>query len=181
MDAPQLHIAINHFPVILSVTGALVLLYGLYRKNFSVRNTGLVIVLAAALITLPTYFLGQAAEDIVESFPGVTHDHIENHEKSATVSLALLLIAGFIAAWALLVRKSVLRGKNLAIAAFVITLIAFGSSAWTAHLGGQIRHPELRKGFVAGESKDDSEKLQKDQEKALKEKEKDAEKKAKEY
>jgi uncharacterized membrane protein len=147
MNPAQLHIAINHFPVILSITGAFVLLYGLVRNNVPVRNTGLVIIFLAALLTVPTYLFGQAAEEMVEDLPGVNHDDIEMHENSAIITFSLLAVAGIAALISLLFRNRHSTAKNLSIFTLIITLVAFGSSAFTAHLGGQIRHPELKESF----------------------------------
>jgi len=127
MNATQIHLALNHIPVLLSITGGLILLFGLIKKNTPVMRTALILLVAAALFTLPVYLTGEGTEEAVEKLPGVSENIIERHEDMALLSLALIFLTGFIA-----------------IVSLVIAFVSFGTFAQTAHLGGQIRHTELR-------------------------------------
>jgi len=59
MNATQIHLALNHIPVLLSITGGLILLFGLIKKNTPVIRTALILLVAAALFTLPVYLTGE--------------------------------------------------------------------------------------------------------------------------
>jgi len=75
MNATQIHLALNHIPVLLSITGGLILLFGLIKKNTPVMRTALILLVAAALFTLPVYLTGEGTEEAVEKLPGVSENY----------------------------------------------------------------------------------------------------------
>jgi hypothetical protein len=72
--APAHHL--NHIPVIGIPTGAALLIYGLLRRSEEVKRVSLLVFVVVAIITLPTYLAGKAAEDMVEHLAGVDDDLI---------------------------------------------------------------------------------------------------------
>jgi len=144
MNATQIHLALNHIPVLLSITGGLILLFGLIKKNTPVMRTALILLVAAALFTLPVYLTGEGTEEAVEKLPGVSENIIERHEDMALLSLALIFLTGFIALVSFIYKSRVMISRKIAIVSLVIAFVSFGTFAQTAHLGGQIRHTELR-------------------------------------
>lgn len=146
MNGAQLHLALNHLPVVGVLFGFLVCFLGLVLKWPSVKRTGLGILAFAALCALPAYFTGEPAEDVVENRPGVTKALIHEHEESAEFAIVVCAIVGMIASFGLL---GTLRQKqrwetfgvygSLATSALAILILVR-----TAHLGGMIRHDELR-------------------------------------
>ncbi len=88
---------------------------------------------------------GEPAEDGVKGLPGVSKQIIEKHEEAASVAFTGLVVVGVVALVGLLVFR---RGRAvpswfsslvLAVALIVVSLMS-----WTANLGGQIRHTEIR-------------------------------------
>jgi hypothetical protein len=79
---------------------------------------------------------------------------IEHHEEAADRALAMTLAAGLVAAAALLaVRVRRERAIRILFAvALVGALASAGMMAQVAHLGGQIRHEEIRPRGAAGPS-----------------------------
>ena len=146
MNASQIHLALNHAPLFLSITGALILLYGLFRKNATTKMLSLYFMIAAALFTIPVYLTGEGTEEIVEKLPGISEVLIEEHEEMAKVGLIIIIITGVTAIGALLVRKKESLFKSSLVLCTVLSLASFGVMAQTAHLGGQIRHTEIRSG-----------------------------------
>ena len=144
MSTTQIHLALNHIPVLLSVTGALILLFGLLRKNTTVIQTALALLIAAALFALPVYFTGEGTEDSVENLPGVSENLIEEHEEMGLIALTLISITGIIALISFAVKSRIMLSRRIAIVSLIVAFISFGAFAQTAHLGGQIRHTELR-------------------------------------
>lgn len=145
MNAAHLHIILNHIPVIGIPFGTALLIYGFLRKSQEVKTAGLLVFLAIALVMIPTYLAGEAAEDIVEDLPGVSESLIENHEGAATIALVATSILGALSLMRLLIpaRFSAAAGP-MTIVVFVFSLGVAGWLARTANLGGQIRHPEIR-------------------------------------
>ena len=147
MNWPHLHLIINHVPVI-GVPGVILLLvYGMVRKSGEVLALSLALFVLLALMTPAVFFSGQAAEDTVKKLPGVTEGYIGRHEEAADIALTLVEILGAmsLAGLFLLRRKGAIPKwvSFLVLAAALITAVVVG---FTANLGGQIRHPEIREG-----------------------------------
>jgi uncharacterized membrane protein len=143
MNASQIHLALTHVPVILSVIGLVILIIALIRKNDTLTKTSFYIFLAAGLFALPVYFTGEGAEEVIEEFPGVSESVIGKHEQFASISLTIILICGVISLAALFLYKYLQAAR---IIKYAVLIFAFGSAitmAQTAHLGGQIRHTEI--------------------------------------
>ncbi len=145
-SSAQIHLAVNHLTVFGALLASVLLVLGMAVQRSHIRDVGLALMIFAAVAALPAYFSGEGAEEIVEDRPGVSEALIEGHEEAAEQALAIVLIAGFVAAAALLaVRLRRDREARVLLAiALVSSLAATGSMARVAHLGGQIRHDELR-------------------------------------
>jgi uncharacterized membrane protein len=154
MNASQIHLALTHVPVILSFVGLIVLIVALIKKNETVTKTSFYILLAAGLFTLPVYFTGEGAEEIVENLPGVSESIISKHEDVAAFTLIIIAITACLALAGLLFYNKKSIGKLARIGVFVLSIVAAGAMAQTAHLGGQIRHSEIRPGAVASNAQE---------------------------
>ncbi|HEX8280690.1 MAG TPA: hypothetical protein VF551_04895, partial [Chthoniobacterales bacterium] len=84
MNPAHLHVILNHIPVVGVPIGFGLLFYGLLRKSAEVKRASLLVFIAMALIAIPTFLAGKAAEDVVEHLPDVREELIENHERAAT-------------------------------------------------------------------------------------------------
>jgi uncharacterized membrane protein len=106
----------------------------------------LTILVVTAFAAIPVYLTGEPAEEVVEHLPGVSEQIIELHEDSALSSLVLAIVTGTFALVALFARR--FSSEKIAAAGAYITLIlslaAGAAMAYTANLGGQIRHTEIR-------------------------------------
>jgi uncharacterized membrane protein len=144
MNQSQIHLALTHLPVVLTITGMVMLILSLARKNQSLTKTSFYILIAAGLLALPVFFSGKGAEEIVEELPGVSESIIERHESFAQVSLTLVIAAGLIAITGLFK----IAGKPLMnIITYPLMVVVIASSislGYTAHLGGQVRHTEIQ-------------------------------------
>ena len=147
MNSVQIHLALTHVPVLLTLVGLVIMAVAMVRKNTTLTHTAFVLLVLAALSALPVYFTGESTEEIVEGLPGVSEASIEEHEELAKTSLLVVLVTGALALAGLIWKAGIARFLRV-----VVLVLALGSSglmAVTAHLGGQIRHPEMRNGFVA--------------------------------
>ncbi len=149
-NSAQIHLALNHLPVEGTLFGLLVLLFGLATKKDAVRRTGLGILVLSALVAIPALRSGEPAEDMVKQLPGFTRELIHEHEEAAEVAFVVTLIAGIAAAGTLALRKFKKEALEIkaSIAVALVSLVAFGLMARASHLGGLVRHSELREGVA---------------------------------
>jgi uncharacterized membrane protein len=148
MNAAHQHLVINHFPVIALILGILVMLIGILAKSSVTRRVALLLFIIAGITSMVAMSTGEGAEEIVEHQPGADHHLIHEHEESAEAMMpfmwgiiALSLIALFLE-W---------KKKSMAMVASITVLLVgmiatyFGREVATS--GGEISHPEIRKGF----------------------------------
>jgi uncharacterized membrane protein len=143
----HVHLIINHFPVIGILGGILLLVYAMIRKSDEVKMVSFGVFVLIALITIPVFLTGQHAEDVVKNLPGVTETYIGRHEEMAEYSIVLMEILGVVALAGLVLLK--LKGaipRLVVIATLLLSLLTAAVVGFTANLGGQIRHTEIREG-----------------------------------
>lgn len=145
----HLHLMLNHFPIIVTVLGLLLLVVALLRHRDELTRVAFAFFVGGGLIALPTYLTGESAEELIEDLPGVTEALIERHEDAALIAA---VIVGVLGAFALLTLWRYRRSAALPTWAVRIALVAAvvgsGAMAWTGLLGGEVRHTEIRSDFV---------------------------------
>jgi uncharacterized membrane protein len=144
MNAPHLHLVLNHFPIVIPFIGLVVLTAGYFSASSTIRKTAYGIFLLGAISAIPGFFTGEGAEEVVEKLPGVAKTAIEEHEDAAKLfvafayALGALALGGFVAEW---------KWKRMVVpAALVVTLAAIGTliiAQQAGTTGGKIRHPEI--------------------------------------
>ncbi len=149
MNASQIHLALTHVPVMLSIIGLVILIVGLLKKNETITKTSFYILLAAGIFTLPVYFTGEGSEEIVENLPGVSESVISQHEHIAQFTLISISITALFALAGIFMHALKSAGKLVRIGVLVLSFISAGAMARTAQLGGAIRHTETRAGGTA--------------------------------
>jgi uncharacterized membrane protein len=150
MNAAHIHLLLNHIPLIGTAFAILLFVAGIVRKSAELKKASMWIFVIAALITIPVFLSGEPAEEIVEHLPGVSEPIIEQHERAALFTLIVIEVLGAVSLAGLFFsRRSTDFPKLLAGAVLGIAVVAGGAMAWTANLGGQIRHSEIRSGAMA--------------------------------
>lgn len=132
-------------PVVLVPLGAILLAIAHLRSSLPIARVALGILIAATIVTVPAFLLGEGAEEIIEHLPGIAESMIEEHEEGAEPTLWIVVSTGLAAlvTWIAITRGSFFERALLA-ATFILSCIASISLAYTAHLGGLISHPEIR-------------------------------------
>jgi uncharacterized membrane protein len=149
MNWAHLHLMLNHVPVLGTVFGLGLLVWGMLRRNESVQRAALATFGIAAIVAIPVYLTGEPAESAVEHLAGTTEAAIEAHEEAALISLISLEIVGLIAFAGMVLRK-VMALRVATRAALVLSLVTAGLMARTANLGGRIRHAEIGASAASG-------------------------------
>lgn len=148
MSGPHIHLLLNHIPVIGVLIGLVIFTLGVWRKNDSWTRLALGLFAAVALVAIATMLTGEGAEEAVENLPGVSESLMETHEDAAKLAAIGAYVLGAISLVALLwVRRRPLP-RALTVTVLPIVLLVSGLMAYTANLGGQIRHTEIRAGAV---------------------------------
>jgi hypothetical protein len=144
MNAPHLHLILNHVPTIGTAIALGLLLLSLLRRQEALRRVSLEVFYVLALLTLPAYLSGVATGLQLENLPDVSVEAIHKHHDGAVVAFALMLMTG-LASWLGLWqwrRTSRPSGLNTGIV-LVLALMTLTTMAGTATMGGEIRHPEM--------------------------------------
>ena len=143
MSLVHLHLMLNHVPLVGMVFVLLLLGVAAWRRNEGMGRLGLVVMVGLAAITAMVFFSGEPAEEALERVVDVSEATIHPHEEAAEAALIATGIAGALALIALAAwwRRSLPRW--VLGAALATALVATGMLAWTANLGGQIRHTEI--------------------------------------
>lgn len=146
MNNAHLHLISNHLPIIIPMIGFLVLLAGMYLDSPTIKRTAYGIFVFGALTTIPAFFTGEGAEEVVENLVTGGEQYIENHEEDGKIFSILSYLLGALSLaglWASLRNKSHLNQLNWAILLFSAGVLFFAQK--TGNSGGQIRHTEIRK------------------------------------
>jgi uncharacterized membrane protein len=158
LDLTHIHLLLNHFPTVGTIIGIGLFVVSLLGKASELKQASLAVLLGIALLTLPTYITGNAAQakicgwDPILYNPndackaaGVPNPTIQAHEGAALVSLALMEITGafaWLGLWQL--RRSSRLPRWNASVILLLSLVTLGLVVKAANLGGEIRHPEIR-------------------------------------
>ena len=150
MNGAHLHLLLNHLPVVGTLGCVLLLAVAAARKSPELTKVSLGMLVLVAIAGAAAYLTGEPAEEAVEHAAGVSEGLIERHEEAAMVALVLLGIVGLVALGGLVAFRRRAMPRSVAMAALVATLIPAGAMAYTANLGGQIRHAEIRSSAAPG-------------------------------
>ncbi len=147
MNTAHWHLILNHFPIIGTLGGVVVLLYGFIRKNNDTKVLGALLILAMAIISVIVMETGEAAEEVVEKIPGISEAAMEAHEDAAKIANGILIASGVLALISLVLHFFKRNAVTIAMSAtLVLSAVAFGFMGYTGYLGGKIRHTEITTG-----------------------------------
>jgi hypothetical protein len=144
MNLAHLHLVMNHVPTVGSVAALGLLLLGLVRRNDHLKHAGLEVLFVIAVLTLPVYVSGVAAQRELQDRPEISDDAVRVHHDAALIGFTVTEFAGF-AAWVALWqwRRRGRPAPGLVAAVTVLLVVALAVMGRAANLGGGIRHPEI--------------------------------------
>jgi hypothetical protein len=158
MNEAHFHLLVNHFPIIGSFFSVIVIASGFILKNPVVRKTGYALLIFSALTTLPAFFSGEDAEELVEHLPGVSHKVIHEHEETAELALWISHLTGLLAIFAWYFEATAHRlGRLFSYLALISNLAMFGTMARAGNTGGKIMHQELNGTYTVAPAESESE------------------------
>lgn len=152
MNLAHVHLLLNHFPTVGMIIGLGLFLLGVAGKSDALQRASMVVFLGIALLSLPTYMSGNAAEEMICkgdpkgpcTDPGISRALIEKHEGAALLALMFMQITGAFSWLGLWQARRISRFPRATVAAVaVFSLTSFALMAQAANIGGEIRHPEI--------------------------------------
>ena len=161
MDLTHAHLLLNHVPTIGFGVGLFLFLWSLLSGSFDLKRASLVLFTGVAILTIPTYWTGNAAAEIicVGIDPGaadfaqsptcpdqaVSKSLILTHEGAALIAFGVIQLTGAFA-WLGLwqIRRFKQPSQWNIMVVLVLSLLAMGLVARAANIGGEIRHSEIR-------------------------------------
>jgi len=144
VNLAHLHLLLNHVPTIGFGFGIGLLAASLVRHSDDLRRASYVLFFGVALLAIPAYLSGNAADFILQTEGELSRDVITAHQNAAMLALIPMEIVGVIG-WLALWRSR--RWHEPAV--LVLSIVAFVLMARAANIGGQIRHPEIMAGTSA--------------------------------
>ena len=154
MDPTHLHLLLNHVPTVGFGIGVGLFALALFTRSSDLKQASLVVLVAIALISIPTYTTGNAAqmnlEERGEVSDGtteamVTLSLIQSHEGAAFLALGFMELTGMLAWLALWkFRRTSIMSWAMGGTILILSLLTLGLMAQAANLGGLINHPEIR-------------------------------------
>jgi len=146
MSPVHLHLLLNHVPVIGTVIALCLLAYAWMRRDESIGRAALALLVVLAVAAAATFFTGEPAEEALEGASGISEALIERHEEAALLALLAIAALGVASLAVLLVSRGRTLARGAMLTILVAGLVPMAALAYTANLGGQIRHPEIRGG-----------------------------------
>ena len=144
LTIPHLHLLMNHVPTVGTVVGVGLLLLALVRRNDHLLRASLEVLFVVALLTLPVYLTGMAAESKIEGLDGVSTSAIDTHETAALQAFIWMQITGLVAWLAVWQSRRLSRPPGASVTAvLLLSVMTLALMARAAVIGGEIRHPEI--------------------------------------
>ena len=154
MDPTHLHLLLNHVPTVGFGIGIAMFAMSFLGRSHDLRQASLVVLVGIALVSIPTYATGNAAQTNLQDRGDVsdgtnegmvTLSLIETHEGAAFLALGFMELTGalaWLALWRL--RRTSKLSYGMGGLILVLSLLTMGLMAQAANIGGLINHPEIR-------------------------------------
>ena len=141
MSGAHLHLLLNHIPTVAFGVAAALFLAGLVKKSEDLTQAGFVAFFLNALLAIPAYVSGNAAEFVLRDQPGMAASVITAHQNAAMLGFVFMQVTGLVG-WVALWRF-----RRWTIPALLaLSATTFALMARAANIGGGIRHPEILAG-----------------------------------
>ena len=152
MNLIHLHLLLNHVPTVGTVIALGLFLVSLVGKSDDLKRASLAVFFGIALLSLPTYMTGNAAQAAIKGRQGVSEDLVETHRDAALPALVLIEITGLVAWLGLWQFRRISRPTRWNLSAvLLLSVVTLVLMARAADIGGDIRHPEIASGTVGSE------------------------------
>jgi uncharacterized membrane protein len=144
MNLVHLHLVLNHVPTVGTVVALAFMLLAFAKKSDDLMRASLAVFFGIALVSLPTYFTGYAAQVAVKSRQGLSSALVDEHQSAALLALVFMEATGVLAWFGLWqARRPRGRARWNAPAVLLLAVLTLALMGSAANLGGEITHPEI--------------------------------------
>lgn len=145
MNGEQLHLLLNHLPIVGSFFGfALVLLSVVRRADAGALHAATLVLGLSAVGAAGAYFTGEDAEEVIEHRPSFNHDAVEEHEEGAPYALGALVATAITSAGlSLLTVKGRPRPTAATVVWVLLSLLSVAILTRVGFTGRAVGHPDL--------------------------------------
>lgn len=151
MNSIEIHLILNHIPILGIAFISLYLLIALCFKQLFIQKVSLWLLVGLAVLTVAVYLSGLGAEEPAKAVPGVSIAYLQLHEKVARLAtLTVCFIGGMTLLGLILLSKRVQLFTYFVRGIFAMTLLSTALFILTGYLGGQITHTEIRSSLAQG-------------------------------
>ena len=145
MSWAHIHLALSHVPVIGLLIVLLLLAVARLRHRTELTRISYALLVLLAGTAVVVYLTGEPAEELVESLPEFSEPLVERHEEVALIATIGMVVLGLVALVGLIrFRRPRIAPAWYGRGVLLLALLMGGVMVWTANLGGQIRHSEIR-------------------------------------
>ncbi len=141
MEASQIHILINHYPMILTGVGVIVMAIGLWRKSEKAMRAAYWIFVAVMLIGTAAFASGEIAGHQNDMLTGASGEAVRTHQQASRTAFLAIGCAGLASVFGLVTsyRRSPI-AKWFAVTALFISIAGSVLVTRTTLLGRQINY-----------------------------------------
>ncbi len=143
MNGQQIHLLVNHVPVVGSLGALLLLAIAWLRPGKTIARTALAFTVLVGVSAVLAFLTGEPAEEVVEHLPGIVAGSIGPHEEMADRALWVGIAAGVAGLAGLVWGRKHIEKRRVVLPSLVLMIALVALMAWTAHLGGMIHRPEM--------------------------------------
>ena len=150
MNLAHLHLLLNHWPVIGAFIGLGLLVVALVSRSDDLKHVTLALFAVLALLTVPAYLSGNAAQLAIRELPDLREDLIKTHEGAALLAFLSMEITGLFALCGLWQFARGPRNPSTprpaawtSGAVLIFALLTATLMGVAGNTGGEIRHPEV--------------------------------------
>jgi hypothetical protein len=141
----EAHLVLNHIPLIGLAFGLVFFVAGLIRSSEEALRAGLRIFLVMGIAVLPVVGSGLMSATILANATWLDRHALSDHRVAGILTLAALVGLGILSGTALVRSPQNRRAISVRVrnAVLLLAFAGFGTTVWTAYLGGALRHTEL--------------------------------------
>jgi len=140
----EVHLAINHIPIVGTACTLLLLLIGLTFRNTFVQKIALWFLLILTAVTIVTYFAGDQAGDLITRLSATSRQLLHMHAQLARTALLAMAFVGGCSLVCLLFARFQNFFNYCTRAIFAMTAVCMVLFILTGYLGGQLAYEEIR-------------------------------------